>query len=537
MTDMRFVEVTELGEACRRGDIDRVRELLLKHPDALDSPDRDERFSYPESRLWSPLYMAAMNGHEELVNVLLEKGANPAPYEVAAQYHEHTYWGWMDALQERGFEPIVRAIEAALRERYGPLLDAANIRQAVADGDIERVRTLIAEKPERVRQVDAVGNTPLHIAVAASNLDMTRLLIECGAPVDARNGDGRTPGVVALFGLHRYWRDEAKPEILNALLRNGAQYTLLIAATVGDEARVREFVEADPSSANGADPCRRRPLSGAVSGGHAAVVRLLLEHGADPNAKEAICQGGLSLRTAAAKGDGEIVRLLLEHGAVPGHWVDSSGDAMYAAHAGGHSSIVQMLYAYGGTMELQVYAAQYRIDVIAEVLRLQPSKANDVLPYGWDDNGNEQLAYDIMQLAIRYGARFENASAWNLRWTALKYPSVFRLLQRHGANPDAPLLGMAGDRSRRYKSEEARLGAIAFLVEECGANVNCCDEEGFTPLAKAAREGQADVVDYLLSRGAGINAKAPEWAQPLYLAEKRGHAAIVERLRRHGLTG
>lgn len=535
--EVRFCEVAELGEACKKGDIGRVRELLLRHPDALDSPDRDERFIYSESRLWSPLYIAAMNGHEELVNVLLDKGANPVPFEVAAQYHEHTYWDWMDALRERGCEPIVRAIEAALRERYGPLLDAANIRQAVADGDIERVRVLIAEKPERVRQVDGVGNTPLHIAVASGNLDMTRLLIERGAPVDARNGDGRTPGIVALFGLHRYWRNEMKPDILNVLLRNGAEYTLLIAATVGDEARVRELVEADPSSANAADPCRRRPLSGAVSGGHTAIVRLLLEHGADPNAKEAICQGGLSLRTAAAKGDVEIVRLLLERGAVPGHWVDSSGDAMYAAHTGGHRGIVQMLYAYGGTMELQVYAAQYRIDVIAEVLRLEPSKANDVLPYGWDDNGNEQLAYDIMQLAIRYGARFENASAWNLRWTALKYPLVFRLLQQHGANPDSPLLGMAGDRSRRYKSEEARLRAIAFLVEECGANVNCCDEDGFTPLAKAAREGQADIVEYLLSKGARTNTNAPEWAQPLFLAEKRGHAAVAERLRRHGLTG
>ena len=55
-------------------------------------------------------------------------------------------------------------------------------------------------------------------------------------------------------------------------------------------------------------------------------------------------------------------------------------------------------------MELQVYAASHRIDVIAEVLKLQPSRANEVLPYGWDDNGSEDLALNIMRLAIRYGA-------------------------------------------------------------------------------------------------------------------------------------
>ena len=50
-------------------------------------------------------------------------------------------------------------------------------------------------------------------------------------------------------------------------------------------------------------------------------------------------------------------------------------------------------------MELQVYAAAHRIDVIAEVLKLAPSRANDVLPYGWDDNGTEDLALNIMRLA------------------------------------------------------------------------------------------------------------------------------------------
>jgi uncharacterized protein len=529
MIDPRFTEIKELANACKRGDLARARELLLRHPDVLNSPDYDTRFFYPESCLWSPLGIAAMNGHEGLVRFVLEAGANPVPFEVAAQYHQHIYGDWTKELRERGYDSIVEAIEAAIHERYGPRLDAENIRQAVRDKNIERVRSLLAENPERVRQVDVVGNAALHLAVASNNLEMVRLLVENGSPVDARNGNGRTPAVIAVFGLHRWWRNEEKPEILEFLLKNGAEYTLLIAATRGDEARVREILRADPSRANAADPCWRRPLSGATSNGHTSIVRLLLEHGADPNAKEAVCQGGYSLHQAAWKGFKEIVELLLEKGAIPEHWVDSSGDSLFAAHR--HPEILHLLYAYGGTMELKVYASNHRIDVIAEVLKLQPSLANDVLPYGWDDNGSEELALNIMRLAIRYGARFEQASEWNLRWTALKYPKVYKLLQQHGANPDFSLMGVAGDMSRRYQNAESQLRTIKFLVEECGANVNYRDEQGKTPLAAAAGEGNRHIVEYLLSKGANPNLDAPEWAKPLTLAERRGHAEIAELLR------
>jgi ankyrin repeat protein len=525
-------EIDELASACKNGETSKALELLRKHSDVLDSPDRDERYIYPGSRLWSPLYLAAKHGHEELVLALLAAGANPVSYEMAGQYHEYTYGDWTKELLERGYTSITIAIREAIRQKYGPPFDDGSLIDAVTGGKTEEVSELLKANPERVRQVDEAGNTLLHHAVANDRLDIVRLLIEHGAFIDSANGDSRTPAIVALFGLHRYWRHEVKREILDLLLANGANHTALIAATIGDETRVRQLLAEDPSLANQADPCRRRPLSGATAGGHTDIVRLLLEHGADPNAKEAICLGGLSLRTAASMGNRDIVRLLLDHGAVPSHWVDSSGDAMFAAHHGGHHEIVQMLYAYGGTMELQVYAAQHRIDVIAEVLDLQPSKANDVLPYGWEEGGNEQLAHDIMMLAIRHGARFEHASSWNLRWTLLKYPRVFRLLQEHGASAEATLLGVAGDMSRRYKGPEAQLQLAAYLIEECGADVNCRDEERMTPLAKAVAAGQAYLVELFLQKGAAVTTPdAPDWAQPTTLAEQRGYKEIAKLLR------
>ena len=467
--DSCFKEVKELAEVCKQGNVERVRELLQKHPAVLNSPDYDTRFFYPESCLWSPLGLAAWHGHEELVRYLLDQaGANPVPFEVAAQYHGHLYADWTNELRERGYHGVVDALEAAIYQCYGPRLDEGNIRQAVRDGNIEHVRALVTENRERVGQVDAVGNNALHLAVAANNLEMVRVLVASGSHLDARNGNGRTPAVIALFGLHRYWCNEEKPEILDLLLKSGAEYTMLVAATRGDESRVRELLGADRSLANRADPCCRRPLSGAASNGHTNIVRLLLEHGADPNAKEAICQGGFAMNDAARKGFKETVQLLLDKGAIPDHWVDSSGDSLFASQP--YPEILHLLYSYGGTMELQVYAAAHRIDVIAEVLKMQPSRANDVLPYGWNNNGSEELALNIMRLAIRYGARFENASEWNLRWTALKYPKVYKLLQQYGANPDLSVFSIAGDMRRRYggAAEQLRPANLALSNGKIG---------------------------------------------------------------------
>ncbi|MBT7096562.1 hypothetical protein HN937_04250, partial [Candidatus Poribacteria bacterium] len=91
----------------------------------------------------------------------------------------------------------------------------------------------------------------------------------------------------------------------------------------------------------------------------------------------------------------------------------------------------------------------------------------------------------------------------------------------------------AGDMRRRYAGEADQHRHVVFLVEGMGADVNCSDEEGVTPLAKAAGAGHAAIVEYLLTRGADPNPEGPEWALPVAAADNHGHAQVARLLRDH----
>ncbi len=59
---------------------------------------------------------------------------------------------------------------------------------------------------------------------------------------------------------------------------------------------------------------------------------------------------------------------------------------------------------------------------------------------------------------------------------------------------------------------------------------------GYTPLMWAARFGNEQMVDLLVSLGAQLNLKNAEGDTALVLAYKQGHWAIGAKLRNHGAT-
>jgi ankyrin repeat protein len=180
------------------------------------------------------------------------------------------------------------------------------------------------------------------------------------------------PGSPILAALYRRQRDEA------VTLAEGASLTIWEAAALGRDATVAELVRADPALANAWSPDGWTPLALAAffapastvrlildAGGdvaavarntmqvqplHAAVaarnvesVRLLLERGADPNARQQV--GYTPLMGAAGSGIDELVSLLLARGADPSAVSEDGKTASSIALEHGHGALAERLAA------------------------------------------------------------------------------------------------------------------------------------------------------------------------------------------------
>ena len=282
-----------LYEAATRGDVDAVRRLLDGGAEA-DAPNEYEN---------TPLMEAASHGRTEIVRMLLEAGADPRRLNSLA----------LDFAVRLGNADCVR------------LLLAAGADPDRSDPDEDEDET---DDPP-----------PLFEAVGRNNLPMTRMLIEAGARLDVVAGGWGLLSVALrhenpeLFEL--LWGRKASPHgALRAVAETGrvaylerllalgldideagsdGSTPLALAAYYGRTTMVERLIAA------GADKERRdqfgkTPLGQAISEGKAASARALLAAGASLDGEE----DGSLLETAIwSQGSAKLVRLLLEHGADP----------------------------------------------------------------------------------------------------------------------------------------------------------------------------------------------------------------------------
>jgi uncharacterized protein len=232
---MPSMENEELVEAVRAGDVEATRSALGAGAD----PNASER-------RWggSVLAIAARNGRDEIVQLLLDAGASPnsvsrfdwTPLRAAA-IHGHARI--VSVLLDRGADPNSGDKRGSiLHEVLGSTPGAASTRAAILEALLAAGAT--AHRHEEPLIVGAIS----HAAVPA----VLRVLLAHGESPNERRQDGLPVLVLAAQ------RDD--PAAVDTLLQTGA--------------------DADATDATG-----RTALMHAVERGHERVVRILLAHGAD----------------------------------------------------------------------------------------------------------------------------------------------------------------------------------------------------------------------------------------------------------------
>ena len=195
-----------IHEACSRGDFDAVRALIAADPAAVDADDEHG---------WRPIFHAGLWQHEAVVRLLIESGADLAAHDGYVMHY---------ASEVRNNKAIVSLLiqYGALDAHVRPTDDLSRqFLAAVFLANAARVRSLLGRHPRLATAPDGCGDQPIHHAARSGDTEVVRLLIECGADVNARNPRGHT--VLYCAGGHGHL--DTLQLLLNAGADSDAKFT------------------------------------------------------------------------------------------------------------------------------------------------------------------------------------------------------------------------------------------------------------------------------------------------------------------------
>jgi ankyrin repeat protein len=519
----RGVDVWEMFCACVRGDVNAVARLLERDPALVRC-----QYAYR-----TPLYFAVRENQLDVARLLLERGADPLSLAVNDSL--------LDICRDRGNGDMEQLLTAHLTTVCNASPRGEPVAAAIREHDLDKVRQLLDASPELLHAGDGRSNQPIHWAAMTRQLDVIDELLARGADIEAIRFDGARPIHLNNGDYHfRGWRDVppnwpvAPNEVIAHLRARGAYCDMCTACHLGDIERVRELLAGDPSLANQLSDCityyqcSGAPLKNAAAKGHLEIVRLLLEHGANPNLpEEGIAPHGHALYAAAANKHHEIAKLLLEHGAFPNPEVESSADALSRAISNDDQPMIELLCTYGAARAAHLLAYHGDVRTAAAIFAANPALADDPEALA---NAAGEGHESFMRLMLRCQPDLPRRLTFPAWSVGAKTHALNELLFQHGKDPSQPdwlLITPLHQFARTGNVEAAR----QFL--DHGANAEARDEDiCSTPLGWAAKFGQRAMVELLLERGARTNLPDDRsWATPLAWAMRRGHAEIAELLK------
>ncbi|XP_046385397.1 poly [ADP-ribose] polymerase tankyrase [Ischnura elegans] len=540
-----------LHNACSYGHFE-VTQMLLKHGALVNAMD-----------LWqfTPLHEAASKSRAEVCTLLITEGADPtllnchsrsaidvAPtrelqerlaYEFKGECllnaalhadpaklkkylfsdvvnYKHPYTGStpLHAAASSIFPKRKQIVEtlarkgAHLNEKNKDFLTPLHVAAECRHNDVLEA---LLHHGAKVNTLDGHGQTALHLCARKDNLQGCRLLLSYGVDPSIVSLEGYTAAQVAQENVLKVLRDPPSSSV-------DVECQLLEAAKAGDTEQVKRLLSAYPQIVNCRDLDGRHstPLHFAAGYNRVAVVEFLLAHGADVHAKD---KGGLvPLHNACSYGHYEVTELLVKHGAsvnVADLWKFTP---LHEAAAKGKYEIVRLLLKHGADASKKNRDGATPLDLV------RGGNSSGGGSRGEGSGGGSTGDQDVADLLRGNAALLDAAKKGNLaRVQRLVTADNINCRDAQGRN-STPLHLAAG-----YNNLE-----VAEFLLERGADVNAQDKGGLIPLHNASSYGHLDIAALLIKFSTVVNATDKWGFTPLHEAAQKGRTQLCALLLAHG---
>ena len=429
----------------------------------------------------TPLHFAAKAGHAEIVKLLVENGANinklaskkQTPLSLAIQ---NNHFSVAEYLLENGADHTLSFL----------------LHETIKNGEPEAVEFLI-KRNLNINLKDDNGWAPLHYALGSEHPTMLELLINNGATFDIKKRD------------------------LSKVLKN--------AIDAGNMSAVRLLVS-HGAKLDAKDKTRQPLFHSAIKSPDPNIFKFFIKHKIrfDGSPRKA----SILLSEACSMGNIEAAKLMIKRGAN----VDTSGFEW-------STPLVNACYSRNLELVKLLIENSAKVNVNDKVF--------DETPLRMAASGEDQNSTEIVRLLIEHGA---DVNATDCRFTKALHHSTEALnletsilLVEHGANvnaadehDDTPLKNaLTKGIVKAWKTEtsfETSKILVPYLIEH-GADVNHGGNDGYTPLHYAALHNSEYFTKLLLENGAKHYLTNKYGYTPLNIAEEKGYQHIVTIILRH----
>ena len=316
-------------------------------------------------------------------------------------------------------------------------------------------RHLVVKRPHDLDASDVYGKTPLHLAIVASDFEVTRMLLDRTTDINVRDNRGCTP--------------------LHYVISEG---------TLDEDEDEDEWKLLDD---------------------HFRCVRLLLERGADAEAQNN--RGLTPLHAAASVMNQRFVQILSEKVTNINVRNDQGQTALHKASRRRHTGIMSILLNHGADVDAQDNGGSTPLHIVISDARSLNTRGNAkravgvLLEHGADIN----LRNHEGQTALHQASRRHDTVTMHL---LLKHGPDVNALDNNGSTP----LHLAISEAKSRHVERA-----VGLLQEHGANINLRNGQGQTALHKASLLGHPNIIRLIVNHGADVDVQDNDGSTPLHL--------------------